>query len=451
VTPGGIITEFPVTGFAGSPGPTGITAGPDGNLWFTIIGEGGTVIDQIGRISPAGAITYFHLPSGSNPANSLEITTGPDGNLWFTEVSRPAIGRITPQGVVTEFPLAFGPRSITAAHDGNLWFTYPHQIGKITPAGQITLFDLPNEVPFPVHIAAAPDGHLWVIDGTSGYVGKFTPPPLAAPTLTGLQPPFGPSTGGTQVSLIGANFSFGMTVKFGAVAASSVTVIDTSHAVTLTPAHDIGFVDVAAASCDGRQTILPSAFTFDCQAPFLKVQPTASQTVRQGQNATITVDAGGSTPLSYQWYKGESGDTSSQISGATGSTFTLAVLSRSTYWVRVTNSCGHADSTSAVVDVCVPPVIEIEPSSQPVTRGTSVTLSVGTSGSDPKQFQWYKGVSGDASGPVSGATQPTFATPGVLEQSSFWVRVQNSCGSVQSSTAILTPVDAGNRKRSVRH
>ena len=36
-----------------------------------------------------------------------EITAGPDGNLWFTEYLGERIGRITPLGVVTEFSAAF--------------------------------------------------------------------------------------------------------------------------------------------------------------------------------------------------------------------------------------------------------------------------------------------------------------------------------------------------------
>jgi len=69
-------TEF-LTPTAGV-GPTSITTGPDGNLWFTEY-EG----DNIGRITPNGTITEFPIPTaGSQP---FGITTGPDGNLWFTE------------------------------------------------------------------------------------------------------------------------------------------------------------------------------------------------------------------------------------------------------------------------------------------------------------------------------------------------------------------------------
>src|SRR4051812_38309715 len=56
------------------------------------------------------------------------ITAGPDGNVWYTKssYSPPSgrIGRITPTGVVTEFDAGAGiePVSIKAGADGNLWF-----------------------------------------------------------------------------------------------------------------------------------------------------------------------------------------------------------------------------------------------------------------------------------------------------------------------------------------
>ena len=41
------------------------------------------------------------ISEGSAPAG---ITAGPDGNLWFTESDASRIGRITPAGVASEFP-----------------------------------------------------------------------------------------------------------------------------------------------------------------------------------------------------------------------------------------------------------------------------------------------------------------------------------------------------------
>ena len=116
VASGQTITEFS-TGMTAGAGPYGITAGPDGNLWFTeYLG------DRIGRITPLGVITEFStgMTAGAYPYG---ITAGPDGNLWFTESGRDRIGRITPAGVITEFSTGMTagaqPYGITAGPDGN--------------------------------------------------------------------------------------------------------------------------------------------------------------------------------------------------------------------------------------------------------------------------------------------------------------------------------------------
>jgi streptogramin lyase len=85
----GPFAEFPVPTAGGV--PNGITAGPDGNLWFTELNA-----DKIGRITPAGEIVEFPLPTTNS--QTLGITAGPDGNLWFAESARNQIGRITPAG-----------------------------------------------------------------------------------------------------------------------------------------------------------------------------------------------------------------------------------------------------------------------------------------------------------------------------------------------------------------
>ena len=71
---------------AGS-GLVGITAGPDGNLWFTEQNA-----SKIGRITTAGAITEFAVPTASSEPGG--ITAGPDGNLWFTEEHGNQIGQL---------------------------------------------------------------------------------------------------------------------------------------------------------------------------------------------------------------------------------------------------------------------------------------------------------------------------------------------------------------------
>jgi len=87
-----------------------------------------------------------------------------------------------------------------------------------------------------------------------------------------------------------------------------------------------------------------------CTAPAITSQP-GSPTIITGQTATLTVGASGSTPLSYQWYTGSSGNTASPIGGATGPSVTVSPQTTTSYWVRVSNSCGSANSITATVFV----------------------------------------------------------------------------------------------------
>ena len=84
-----------VTIYYGISGPEGITAGPDGALWFTNTGN-----NSIGRITTAGVVTNY---TGTGIDDPQAITAGPDGALWFTNFGNNSIGRITTTGVVTNY------------------------------------------------------------------------------------------------------------------------------------------------------------------------------------------------------------------------------------------------------------------------------------------------------------------------------------------------------------
>ncbi len=60
-----------------------------------------------------GEIVTFTDPNISGP---YWITAGPDGNLWFTSISNSRIGRITPGGAITTFtdPNIYSPEGIVA-------------------------------------------------------------------------------------------------------------------------------------------------------------------------------------------------------------------------------------------------------------------------------------------------------------------------------------------------
>jgi streptogramin lyase len=175
---GQITTAGVITPFAAVASPS-IVTGPDGNLWFTdYFGQ------AIWNMTTNGNLTRFSLPNGAS--YPWFITTGPDGNLWFTARFGSYIGRITTTGTVTEFPIATSgsePYGITTGSDGNLWFTEcrcsagasgPINIGRVTPTGVVTEFPIALGSA-PQGITNGPDGNVWFTESGANKIGRITP------------------------------------------------------------------------------------------------------------------------------------------------------------------------------------------------------------------------------------------------------------------------------------
>lgn len=164
---------------------TGITLGHDGALYvvagspcgaFPGLIESSAVI----RISAGGAVTnVFPLP------DAVRIAAGSDGNVWVTQNgSTNAIGRITPTGSITEFPIPTPnaqPLGIASGNDGAIWFTETasSKIGRITTAGVMTEYATPTANATPYGIAslagACGPGHglVWFTESSANKIGMI--------------------------------------------------------------------------------------------------------------------------------------------------------------------------------------------------------------------------------------------------------------------------------------
>jgi streptogramin lyase len=169
--------------------PQGITAGPDGNIWFAVnglAGPGEGAEGKVGRITPAGNMDFFS-DGHSKPG---EIVAGPDGNLWFTDFFNAAIGKVTLTGEITEYALSSGsgPNFITAGPDGALWFTQPgsNSIGRISTAGAISEFAVPTPGAQPAGIVAGADGNIWFTESASNKIGRLEVASPCGPAATTL-------------------------------------------------------------------------------------------------------------------------------------------------------------------------------------------------------------------------------------------------------------------------
>lgn len=163
----------------------------------------------------------------------------------------------------------------------------------------------------------------------------------------------------------------------------------------------------------------------------------ASISIASGNSTTFSVSASGSSPA-FQWYSGNSGNTANPISGATFNSYTTPSLTTTTsYWVRVSNAVSSSDSNTATATVITAPAITTHPVSSTIANGSTKTFSVVATGTSPA-YQWYSGNSGDMSNPVSGATSSSYTTPALTSTASYWVRVSNLAGNVNSNTATAT-------------
>jgi len=189
VTPAGATTYFPPLSVDAASGGNWITPGPDGNVWFT---EG----DEIGQITPEGAVTLYSAPTIAPYLTGL--TAGPDGNVWFTaspagsQLYSPTaacvVGRITPTGQITTFPILAGPLGdqvitgpIVQGRDGQLWFAAEIPTGNnsseldvasVTTSGQITFHPIEKAGDFGNNgngsgfdLTQGPDGNPWLLVG----------------------------------------------------------------------------------------------------------------------------------------------------------------------------------------------------------------------------------------------------------------------------------------------
>jgi virginiamycin B lyase len=160
VTPAAAVTEFPLSG-----PPQDLTLGIDGNVWATQINP-----SAIDRITPAGVVTPFTdgLAAGSD-LTETGITVGPDGNLWFVDKGTPkAIARADvqlPPSASTGAASSIGTFTATVAGTVNprgapttVSFQYGGSsvLGSTVAAG--TLAASPTASPVSAALAALPSG-----------------------------------------------------------------------------------------------------------------------------------------------------------------------------------------------------------------------------------------------------------------------------------------------------
>jgi len=267
---------------------------------------------------------------------------------------------------------------VPAATGSNLNFVYNNSNTQTPGSYQITSGTLPTGLTKGSTIGS---GRTQVISGTPTQTGAF---PI---TLTAWE--FSNNTGrsttgsftiyvlgfstqpaATTVLSSGSNTTLSCAVNAAGVPPAAVlsyqwyqgtagittTAVGTNSASYTTPAlsSDTNYwVKVSSTLSTSTVTVNSTASAIIMAVPAALTTQPSSVTINSGTTTTLSVVASGTAPLTYQWYQGASGTTTSPVGSNSASYITPALTTSTNYWVKVTNSANPtgASSTTAAVTV----------------------------------------------------------------------------------------------------
>ncbi|MFE7837761.1 IPT/TIG domain-containing protein [Streptomyces sp. NPDC057474] len=257
----------------------------------------------------------------------------------------------------------------------------PTQITAVTPSGIGT-----------VNVTVS------TTQGTSVQVVLFTY--VTAPSLSGLSPNQGPVSGGTTVTLTGANLSGATAVQFGGVAAASFTVNSSTQITAVAPTRAAGAAAVTVTTPGGTSNAL--TFTYIAAPSVTGVSPNQGP-VSGGTTVTLTgANFSGATAVQFGGVAASSFtvDSSTQITAVAPAHAVGAVA------VTVTTP-GGTSNPAGYVYLDAPVLVSLVPDLGPTDGGTVVTLT----GSDLAATTTVQFGAVSASFTVASPTQITTVVP----------------------------------------
>ena len=219
---------------------------------------------------------------------------------------------------------------------------------------------------------------------------------------------------------------------------NSVLTNATSSTLTLTNCQltDSGGYSVLVSNTYGSVTSAVAQLSVTTPDPPSIITQPQDQSASPGGSATFTVVAGGSEPLSFQWFL----NNTSPVANANDSTLTLTNIQPTdagSYSVMVSNLAGTITSSNAVLTVNTNPVAPIfitQPTSQTVVIGGTAGFSAMASGTAPITYQWSKN-----NVAIPGATSSTLTLTNVQvsDDGSYSLTASNGVGGATSAAATL--------------
>jgi hypothetical protein len=210
------------------------------------------------------------------------------------------------------------------------------------------------------------------VTNSAGTSNALTFTYLAVPIVTGLSPNQGPASGGTTVTLTGANFSGATAVLFDGVAADSFTVVSATQITVVTPAHAAGAAAVTVITPGGTSNPDdPDAYFYYAASPSLTALTPTSGPAAGGTTVTLTGnDLLGATAVLFDG----AAAASYIVESATRITAVTPVHASGATVVTVITPGGTSNPVGYVF-LDTPVLFDLVPDQGPTHGGTVVTLT----------------------------------------------------------------------------
>jgi hypothetical protein len=281
---------------------------------------------------------------------------------------------------------------------------------------------------------------------------------------------------GTDINAGTGTFSVGIGgstpgISYGQITVNgSLTLGGTLHATLLNgfiPAANQAFTALTYTSDTGSfaaQTLTPPGATFTAAinatstiltshpgllAPVITTTP-QSQTIPAGNAATFSAAATSNPTATVRWQVSTNGGaTFTNIAGATSTTYSFSTTpsqNGNLYRAIFTNSQGSATTAAATLTVSAAlaaPVVTLNPTSQNVLPGGTVTFSAAATGNPSPTVSWQVSTDGgvtfnDLGIPTSGSTSLSFTTDASQNGYKYRAVFTNSQGTATTAAATLT-------------
>ncbi|GAA4187331.1 hypothetical protein GCM10022288_12170 [Gryllotalpicola kribbensis] len=303
-------------------------------------GEAPVVVTTAGGDSEPQTFTYVPVPTATSLSPSMGPTTG------GTTVTISGSGFVAGETTVTIGGVTIPAASVTVNSDGSLTF--------VTPA----------------HAEGDVDVTVTTPGGTSG---AQTFSYVAGPVITGLSPDSGPTTGGDEVTISGADLDGATEVTVDGQDVPFTQNPDGSITIT-TPPHAAGDADIVVTTAAGSSPA--ASYTYVSPPPTVSgIDPDQGPTTGGTQVTISGDDLGDATSVTVD------GDDVPFTQNPDGSiTVTMPPHDAGTAQIVVTTPSGSSDPvvfTYVSRDACVatPTSVSISPNHGPDTGGTTTVLT----------------------------------------------------------------------------